>query len=284
MTDLSVQILTHNEEENIEKCIQSVLPLTNKIYVVDSGSTDKTVEVCERYNVVVKQRAWTNYAEQLNWGLDNFEFNTTWIMRLDADEELTPGLVESIKEFIDNPPDNITGVYVKRRVYFMGKWIKHGGYYPTWLLRVFKNGIGRCEDLWMDEHIVISEGTTMQIHEDLIDKNNKDLTFWTDKHNKYSDREVLDIINKVEKLQKSDLSVSLGDSQASSRRWVKDKVYLKFPLFVRPFLYFMYRYFIKLGFLDGKEGLVFHFLQGFWYRFLVDAKYYEYLKNKSKED
>ncbi|MFK5950499.1 MAG: glycosyltransferase family 2 protein [Methylococcales bacterium] len=284
MTDLSVQILTHNEEKNIEKCIQSVLPLTNKIYVVDSGSTDKTVEVCERYNVVVKHRAWTNYAEQLNWGLDNFEFNTTWVMRLDADEELTPELVKAIKEFIDNPPDNITGVYVKRRVYFMGKWIKHGGYYPTWLLRVFKNGIGRCEDLWMDEHIVVSEGTTMQIHEDLIDKNNKDLTFWTDKHNKYSDREVLDIINKVEKSQQSDLSVSLSDGQASSRRWVKDKVYLKFPLFIRPFLYFIYRYFIKLGFLDGKEGLIFHFLQGFWYRFLVDAKYYEYRKKQSKED
>ena len=283
MTDLSVQILTHNEEKNIEKCIQSVLPLTDKIFVVDSGSTDKTVDVCKQYNVTVKHRAWTNYAEQLNWGLDNFDFKTNWIMRLDADEELTPGLIEEVKAFVVKPPENVTGVYVKRRVYFMGRWIKHGGYYPTWLLRVFKTGIGRCENLWMDEHIVVSEGKTIEIYQDLIDKNNKDLTFWTDKHNKYSNREVLDIINKIENSESTELSVSLNDGQASSRRWVKDKLYLKFPLFVRPFLYFIYRYFIRLGFLDGKEGLIFHFLQGFWYRFLVDAKYFEYQKNKTNK-
>lgn len=282
MSNISVQILTHNEETNIEKCIQSVLPLTDKIFVVDSGSTDNTVSICEQYNVVVKHRDWTNYAEQLNWGLDNFDFQTDWIMRLDADEELTPELVSAVKAFIESPPEGITGAYVKRRVYFMGRWIKHGGYYPTWLLRVFKRGIGRCENLWMDEHIVVSEGETIQIHKDLIDKNNKDLTFWTDKHNKYSNREVLDMINKLENRERSELAVSLKSGQASSRRWVKDKVYLNFPLFVRPFLYFIYRYFIKLGFLDGKEGLIFHFLQGFWYRFLVDAKYYEY-KRKNAE-
>jgi len=278
MSDISVQILTHNEEKNIEKCIRSVLPLTDKIFVVDSGSDDKTVEICESLGVKVVYRKWTNYADQLNWGLDNIGYDTTWIMRLDADEELMPELVLSIKKFINDPPDNVNGVYVRRRVYFMGKWIKHGGYYPTWLLRVFKNGIGRCENLWMDEHIVISEGETINIHQDLIDKNNKNLTFWTDKHNKYSDREVLDMINKDELSQQSGLAVSLSDGQASSRRWVKDKVYLNTPLFVRPLLYFIYRYFLRFGFLDGKEGLIFHFLQGFWYRFLVDAKYYEYKK------
>ena len=284
MEALSVLILTHNEEKNIEKCILSLLPLTKNIFVVDSFSDDETVNICNKYGVTVAQNKWTTYADQLNWGLDNFDFNTPWLMRFDADEELTQGLVDGVKQFLKSPPEGITGVYVKRRVYFMGRWIKHGGYYPTWLLRVFKNGIGRCENLWMDEHIVLSEGETMKIHEDLIDKNNKDLTFWTDKHNKYSDREVLDIINKTENMQKTDLSASLGSGQASSRRWIKDKVYLKFPLFVRPFLYFIYRYFIKLGFLDGKEGLIFHFLQGFWYRFLVDAKYYEYKKNRSEDN
>ncbi len=263
MTDISVQIITFNEEKNIEKCIQSILPLTDKIYILDSGSTDSTVDICKKYNVETRYRKWTYHADQVNWGLDNFTFKTSWIMRVDADEELTPDLVDAIKKFIDNPSENVTGVYVKRRVYFMGRWIKHGGYYPTWLLRVFKNGIGRCENLWMDEHIVVSEGETIRIHEDLIDKNNKNLTFWTDKHNKYSSREVLDMINEMEKIKKSEPSALLGDGQASSRRWVKDKVYMKFPLFVRPLLYFMYRYVIKLGFLDGKEGLIFHFLQGF---------------------
>jgi len=284
MNDISVQILTYNEEKNIEKCIKSVLPLTNRIFVVDSGSTDNTVAVCEKYGVTVKYRKWTNYAEQLNWGLDNFEFGTDWIMRLDADEELTDELVTALMQFLSEPPAAITGVYVKRRVYFMGRWIKHGGYYPTWLLRVFRNGIGRCENLWMDEHIVVSEGKNLMLHYDLIDKNNKDLTFWTDKHNKYSDREVLDIVNKIENMKNSELTVSLSDGQASLRRWMKDRIYLKFPLFLRPFLYFMYRYVFKLGFLDGKEGLIFHFLQGFWYRFLVDAKYYEYKKQHERKD
>ena len=276
MFDISVQIITFNEEKNIEKCIQSILPLTNKIFVVDSGSTDKTVEICKKYNVSVEYRKFTNHAEQFNWGLDTFDFDTTWIMRMDADEEITAELIEDLKSFLSAPPENVTGVYIKRRVYFMGRWIKHGGYYPTWLLRVFKHGVGRCENLWMDEHIVVENGETIQIHNDIIDKNNKNLSFWTDKHNKYSDREVMDMINKIENIQNSEVSLSTG--QASVRRWVKDKIYLKFPLFLRPFLYFIYRYFIKLGILDGREGLIFHFLQGFWYRFLVDAKFYEYKK------
>jgi hypothetical protein len=128
----------------------------------------------------------------------------------------------------------------------------------------------------MDEHVVLSSGTTRQLYADIIDKNNKDLTFWTDKHNKYASREVLDVIAKRARSDESDkLPASLGESQAQARRWMKDNVYARVPLFVRPLLYFLYRYFVRLGFLDGKEGLIFHFLQGFWYRFLVDAKLFE---------
>lgn len=275
MESISVLILTHNEEKNIGKCIDSILPLTPRVFVVDSGSTDATVELCEGRGAVVARHPWKTYADQFNWGLDHCDLGSDWVMRMDADEELTPELVEQLRAFLADPPAGVSGVYVKRRVYFMGRWIRHGGYYPTWLLRVFRRGKGRCEALWMDEHIVVN-GATMQIDADIIDKNNKDLTFWTDKHNKYASREVLDIVGQRHRAGDEVLEASLGSSQAQSRRWLKDRIYGRVPLFVRPWLYFLYRYFLRLGFLDGKEGLIFHTLQGFWYRFLVDAKLYEH--------
>ena len=137
----------------------------------------------------------------------------------------------------------------------------------------------------MDEHIVVKSGAVIKINEDIIDKNNKDLTFWTDKHNKYATREMTDILNKqagqrAEELGDVSVGASLTGGQDSSRRWIKDNVYLRLPLFLRPLMYFLYRYVIRLGILDGREGLIFHFLQAFWYRFLVDAKVYEHRINQ----
>jgi glycosyltransferase involved in cell wall biosynthesis len=280
VADLSVLILTHNEERNIVKCLQSVRALTDKIYIVDSGSDDRTVEVARQLGAQVAVHRWTTYAEQFNWGLNHFPFATGWIMRLDADEELMPELVQALRTFLSAPAPEVSGVYVRRRVYFLGRWIRHGGYYPTWLLRVFRRGIGRCEALWMDEHVVVSRGETLRMHADIIDHNNKDLTFWTDKHNKYASREVLDVLAKQApppgEVPRETLVPSLTGSQAHSRRWMKDRVYGRAPLFLRAFLYFFYRYVLCLGFLDGKEGLLFHFLQGCWYRLLVDAKLHEH--------
>ncbi len=290
MDSLTVLILTANEEKNIEKCLASIAPIGAKVHIVDSLSEDRTVEIAESMGAIVKQRAWTTYADQFNWGLDNTNIDSKWIMRMDADEEITPALAAAIRKFLDSPSSDIAGVYVRRRVYFMGQWIRHGGYYPTWLLRIFRNGQGRCEALLMDEHIVITGGHAVSIHEDIIDKNNKDLTFWTDKHNKYASREVKDILNKeLTRLNQAEnkevIEASVRGHQDSSRRWLKDKLYLRMPLFVRPFLYFIYRYFLRLGFLDGKRGLIFHFLQAFWYRFLVDAKLYEYrLQQRQKSN
>ena len=287
MDSLSILILTANEEKNIEKCLASIAPLGAKMYIVDSLSDDRTVEIAESMGATVRQRAWTTYADQFNWGLDNAGIDSKWIMRMDADEEITSDLAAAIIEFLENPPSDVAGVYVRRRVYFMGQWIRHGGYYPTWLLRIFRSGQGRCEALLMDEHIVITGGRAVSIHQDIIDKNNKDLTFWTDKHNKYASREVKDILNK--ELARSQQTGNTGiiegsvmGQQDSARRWFKDKLYLRTPLFVRPFLYFVYRYFFRMGFLDGTRGLIFHFLQAFWYRFLVDAKLYEYRLQQQK--
>lgn len=287
MDSISVLILTGNEEKNIAKCLKSIKPINAKVYIVDSLSTDRTVEIAESMGATVLNRAWTTYADQLNWGLDNAGITTPWVMRVDADEEFTPELTEAINDFLKAPAADVSGVYIKRRVYFMEQWIRHGGYYPTWLLRIFRNGVGRCEALFMDEHIVVSEGKTISINADIIDKNNKDLTFWTDKHNSYASREVQDILNKenTNSAYHNDelVQASITGHQDSTKRWAKDKLYLQTPLFVRPFLYFIYRYFFRLGFLDGTRGLIFHFLQAFWYRFLVDAKLYEYRLQKKHE-
>jgi glycosyltransferase involved in cell wall biosynthesis len=284
MDKLSVLILTHNEEKNIRKCVESILPLTKSIFIVDSGSDDNTLDIARSYGVRIAARKWTTHADQFNWGLDHFEFSTDWIMRMDADEEVTDELVHALRAFLDSPPAGISGIYIRRRVFFLGRWIKHGGYYPTWLLRIFRKGLGRCEAVHMDEHILVSQGGTLQIKADIIDYNNKDLTFWTDKHNKYSNLEVAETLRKrAAQHQGGVLTASLTQSQAHSRRWVKENIYGRTPLFVRPFMYFIYRYFIRLGFLDGRQGLVFHFLQGFWYRFLVDAKLYEH-KLKARDE
>ncbi|HEY9833804.1 MAG TPA: glycosyltransferase family 2 protein [Stenomitos sp.] len=277
---LSVVILTKNEEANLPATLASLRELDGEVFVVDSYSTDDTVTIAQKAGCQVFEHPFENQAQQLNWALQNLPITTPWIMRLDADERLTPELVEELKRVLPQTSEDITGYQVKRRVFFMGRWMRHGGYYPTWLLRIWRTGLGTCEQRHMDEHIVLSRGKIANLQHDIIDENQKGLSFWTDKHNRYADREVKDLLSAMF-TQKDDLLKDGQFSQASRRRWVKSNLYGRSPLFFRAFLYFLMRYTIGLGFLDGIEGLVFHFLQGFWYRFLVDAKIYELQKKNS---
>lgn len=276
---LSVIILTKNEQANIADCLNSLESLKAEVFIVDSGSSDPTVEIAQQAGCKVYYHPFENQAKQLNWAIENLPIATSWVMRLDADEKLTPQLVEELKRLLPQTPKEVVGYQVKRRVVFMGRWIRHGGYYPTWLLRIWRTGMGKCEQRWMDEHMVLSQGKIANLQHDIIDENHKNLTFWIDKHNHYADREVKDMLAMTG--QKDALLDEGQSSQASQRRWVKKNFYATSPLFLRAFLYFLLRYTIGLGFLDGKEGLVFHFLQGFWYRFLVDAKIYEIQKKRS---
>jgi hypothetical protein len=166
----------------------------------------------------------------------------------------------------------------------MGKWIRHGGYYPVWLLRIWRKDKGYCEARYMDEHIKLIEGRPKFLENDIIDENHKNLHFWVTKHNSYATREAIDILNsKYHFLAFDTLENKILGTQETRKRWLKEKFYLKMPLFIRPLFYFIYRYFIKLGFIDGPEGLIWHFLQGFWYRFLVDAKLYEVYKKAGRD-
>jgi glycosyltransferase involved in cell wall biosynthesis len=267
---LSVVILTRDEEENLPYCLESLSNLPCETFVVDSGSHDATLDIARQAGCQVFKREFVNHAEQLNWALDELPIRTPWVMRLDADEWLTRELVQELNENLPTLPSQVSALMVKRRVYFWGRWIRHGGYYPTWLTRVWRHGYAHCEARWMDEHMVVREGTVHKMSHDLVDENRKDLTFWTEKHNHYADGEVKDILDT----SASELEGLVG--QARTRRWLKSNVYSHAPLFLRAFFYWIYRYVFLLGFLDGTAGLIFHFLQGFWYRFLVDAKLYEH--------
>ena len=277
---VSVIILTYNEELNLENCFKSVVDWVGEIFVVDSYSTDKTLEIARKYGCQIVQHPFENQARQFNWALDNLGIKNEWILRLDADEYLTPELWGEIKETLPKIGKDISGFYIKRRVYFMGKWIKHGDYYPTWILRLFRKGKGRSEERKMDEHIILLEGRAKKLANDFIDDNKKNLEFWIDKHNKFSSREVEEITKQLT-TNDQQLTTKLS-GQTAQKRWLKENFYYRLPLFCRAFLYFIYRYFFRLGFLDGKEGLIFHFLQGFWYRFLVDAKFYEIKKYEKR--
>lgn len=281
--DISVIILTFNEEKHIARCIKSIFPFTHKIFIVDSGSTDKTVEIAERLGAIVQYNPWVNYAQQFNFGIENNPHKTKWLMRMDSDEYIMPELSEEISSKLAGLNDQISGIYVKRRVMFFNKWIRHGAYYPIWLLRIWRNGRGVCEETWMDEHIKITEGITQNFSHDIVDHNLNNLTWWTQKHNLYAIREVIDLLNmKYDFRDFESVEPKLFGSQEQRKRYLKMK-YASLPLFTRPFMYFIYRYFFRLGFLDGTKGLIWHFLQGFWYRFLVDAKIYEVYQRVGKD-
>ncbi len=282
--DLSVIILTYNEEKNIKTCLESVYGWTKEIFIVDSYSTDKTLEIAKEYTDKIFKDPFNTQAQQLNWALKNLPITGEWILRLDADERVSPELRYELLVKLPYMYKRISGLFVKRKVYFWNRWIKYGGYYPIWLLRIWRKGRAFCEERLMDEHIKIKEGEVVYLKNDIIDENKKGLHFWINKHNDFAFREAVEMLNiKYNFLKRNSEEGAFYDKSLENKRRIKEKVYSKQPLFLRAFLYFLYRYFIKKGFLDGKEGFVFHFLQGFWYRFLVDAKIYEIEKKMRKE-
>lgn len=275
MADLTVLILTQNEEKNIVRSVSSVRAIAKRIIVVDSGSTDRTIELAKQNGAeVVKHSPFVNYATQFNWGIDNTNIDTKWILRLDADEQVTPELAREMEETLTvHDHDDVNGFEVRCRIIFMGRWIRHGGTYPLVIPRLFRRGFGRVEMRKMDEHTLI-EGEILQFKNDLVHYDFKGLNEWIDKHNKYSVRECQDYYERLES-HENQVKGSLLGNQRQRKRFFKNGVYYNMPLFLRAHLYFLYRYYIRLGFLDGKEGKIFCFLQAYWYRFLVDAKIYE---------
>lgn len=281
----TVIVLTHNEQIHIERCLGSVQPIASRLFVVDSFSTDDTVEIARSFGVEVVQRKWKNYADQFQWAIEQCARESEWLMRMDADEYLEPETREELQQTLAEIPADVDGIYIKRKVLFEGQWIRHGGFYPHILLRIWRAQKGCIEQRWMDEHIVLPPGAkTILLKGHLVDDNLKGITFWIDKHNSYASREAVDLLNGKYPLFEKDESIKfMDDPQAKSKRVIKEQVYSRLPAGLRAFFYFIYRYFILLGFLDGKKGFLWHFLQGFWYRLLVDVKIME-IEERSQGD
>lgn len=269
-------ILTYNEEIHLSRCLSGLNKFCNEIIIIDSFSNDKTLEIAKSYNAKIFQHTWVNYSNQFNWGLANSYPTSQWILRIDADEYLTNDLIHEIKDKLLDLPSEVTGIVFKRRHIFLKRWIKNG-VYPIKLLRLFRYKKGICEQRWMDEHIQLNEGTFIEFEHDFVDHNLNNLTWWSKKHIDYTIREAIDLLDIELGLLDCDVSNLQLNSQAANKRKKKMK-YAKQPLFWRTFAYFIYRYIFKFGFLEGMEGFLWHFLQGWWYRTLVDAKIYEIKK------
>lgn len=274
MLDLTVVILTKDERIHIKRCLDNVVPIAKYVYVIDSCSTDGTQEIARNSGAKVIEHQWPgNQAAQFNWAIENLDIQTEWVLRLDADEYLTSELIEELTVKLPEIDNSISGIVFRRRHIFLGKWVKYG-IYPVKLLRLFRKNTARYEPRLMDEHLVITNnGCIVEFDNDFCDHNLNNLSWFCKKHVDYAMREAAELLNMEFSLMQRDDSGSLS-AQAASKRAKKHK-YAKQPLFWRSFAYFIYRYIVKGGFMDGKEGFLFSFIQGWWYRTLVDAKVFE---------
>jgi len=274
----SIVILTYNSELSIAETLQSVVSLSDDIHVVDSFSKDRTVEIAREFGAKVVEHPFENYGAQRNWAINSLQLKYEWQLHLDADERLTPELVMEIGSI---PEDiRLNGFYLPRLMTFLGRFIRHGGMYPTWHMRLFRTGFGRCESRKYDQHFYVTEGETAQLKGDMIDDLRMPLTEWTFRHNRWTDAEVAELSTKEDDGR---IEGRLGGNPVERKRYLR-RLYNETPLFVRPFVLFFYRYFLRLGFLDGTEGFIFYVLQTFWFRFLVDAKLFERRKAQSEEN
>ena len=277
MTDLTVIIPTKNEENDIERCIRSVLGWAKRIVVVDSGSTDHTVEIAKNIGVeVITHIPYINESIQFNWAFDNLGIDTTWVFRLDADEVVTPELRNELEEQLPmHQDDDVTGFMMSYETHFMGRFLKHGGY-SFQKLTIFKHGKGRMEDRAMGAHIILSEGQCMILKNKAIHYAIKSVDTYISKHNWYATREVQDYFDVRSGRKNAELC---GKPKMAAQ--LRDGLYYRLPMFLRAKLFFWYRYYLRLGFLDGTPGYIFAFMQAYWYRTLVDAKIYEHNHNNN---
>lgn len=267
---LSFLIPIFNEEKLLPRVLASARRLDCDIFILDSGSTDRSIEIAKSFGCHIHQGKWGSFSEKMNWGLSNLLFSTPWVMRLDADEYLTDEFVKKIDTILSTTSEGVNGIYVRRRIVFMGRWIRHGGMYPFEHLRITRVGHAQYESRLMDEHVNI-DGSTLSIPIDICDEESKGLASWSRKHIGYAETECF---IRYKSITNERTWASLTGT-ARARRFMKEELYARLPLFFRPFAYWGYRYWIKLGFIDGLPGFIYHFLHAFWYRFLIDSLIYE---------
>jgi glycosyltransferase involved in cell wall biosynthesis len=271
----SIIVLAFNSVDTLGNTLTQAREVSDDIHVVDSFSTDDTIELSRRLGAQVVQHKFENYGAQRNWAIDNLALRYSWQLHLDADERLTPELIASVRSLPENPSQS--GFLIARLVQFLGREMRHGGMSPTWHLRLFRNGAGRCEERKYDQHFYLAQGYTGELRGYMVDEIRMSLSEWTARHNRWADAEVLEQTLAQEGAR---VRPRLLGNPMEQKRYLRG-LYNNAPLFVRPYALFFYRYFLRLGFLDGWEGFIFWTLQTFWFRFLIDAKLFE-LRNSQK--
>lgn len=262
--NIAVIILVGQEVLHIRRCLERLESLApRQIFVVESQPSDGTHEIAVEMGAITAFNKWPGlYAKQFNWALDNLPIKTKWVLRMDADEYLTEETVELLKMELPKLPEDVTGLRLELKRRFMGGEIRHGTN-GIMLLRVFRYGVGRCEERAMDEHVVLGSGHCIDFDGAFYDDNLNSFEWWQEKHRGYAKREAMDAIslfNNPERLQ---------NPSATDRKKIK---YYKSPRYLRAIAYFFLRYVVKFGFLDGVSGLKWHFWQGLWYRWIVDVE------------
>lgn len=272
--EFSFVILTFNEELHLRRLLDSIIGLNASICILDSFSIDGTIKIAEEFKATVIQHRFENHPKQWDFALNCFNISTPWIIGLDADQIVSNELYSKLQTFKSDNYSQTNGIYFNRKNFFRGRWIKHGGFYPKYLLKMFRTSTGQSDlNENMDHRFIVDGKTEIWRDGHIIEENLKEnkISFWIDKHNRYSDLVAHEELERMQNLRTQTIAPRYFGSPDERIAWLK-RLWWKLPLGFRPFLYFTYRIIFKLGILDGKTGMLFHFLQGFWFRLIVDVK------------
>jgi len=264
---ISVLIPTRNEERNLPACLESVAWAGERV-VFDSLSDDRTLEIAAEHGARVVQRAFDDFARHKNWALDEIDFAHPWVLILDADERVTPALAEEIAALFAEGEPACDGYYLARRIFWRGRWLRHGGRYPDYNLRLIRRGRGRYEQRRVHEHMVV-EGPVGYLRHPLDHDDDKGIERYIERHNHYSTLEALEILRAEAGAAAEEIAPDLRRRGPQRRRALKRWAYRWLP--ARPLFVFLYLYLFRLGFLDGRPGLDSALLRAI-YEYQIDLK------------
>ncbi|HEX4961537.1 MAG TPA: glycosyltransferase family 2 protein [Thermoanaerobaculia bacterium] len=281
MIPLSVLVTTRNEEANVERCLASVHGFADQIFVLDSESSDRTVEIAGRFAEVrtLSYEHGRIIPWIFQWGLDNLPLRNDWVLILEADQAVTPALREEIAALLNRTEVREDGFYIRRRQIFRGKPLRFGGYGSKVLLKLFRRSRSELDPVEQDTRVYV-RGPVGRLRAPLEEWNRKEdsIFFYLEKHLRYAEAFAQEELERRRRKLPWKTAPRLFGTPDERVLWLKDRYY-RLPLLLRPALYFFYRYFFLLGILDGRTGFVFHFLQAFWFRLVVDVRLEELLRS-----
>jgi len=281
MTPLTVLVVTRNEEANVERCLASVHGFADQIFVVDSESADRTRELARRFADEVRELPYDHtriIPWIFQWALDHLPIRNDWVLILEADQAVPPALRAEIAALLARAEIAEDGFYIRRKQIFRGTWIRHGGYGRKHLLKLFRRSRGQLDPVEQDTRVYV-RGRVGRLASPLEEWNRKEdaIQFYLQKHLRYAEAFAREELARRRESISWKLTPRLFGTPDERTLWLKSRYY-RLPLYLRPALYFGWRYFLLLGFLDGKNGFVFHFLQAFWFRLVVDVRLEELLR------